>query len=283
MFAGLSHAGVWGCFDEFNRISIEVLSVVAQQVNIILEAIRNKVAKTVFGELTIIVEKSTGLFITMNPGYAGRSALPDNLSSLFRPVAMMKADIVAIIKISMMSTGFREADELSKKIGAMYELMERQLSKQGHYEFGMRSIKSVLRALGRVKRENRDMKEVSVAIKSLRDMNLPKFISDDVILFDNLFMDLFPDCEEPENDNDELQLAVEEALMNKGLYLNENMIVKVMQLYGSKIVRHGNMLVGKTMSGKSTVWKILKDAMDILHKEDIKKGMTEGQIRYKKV
>jgi dynein heavy chain len=92
----------------------------------------------------------------------------------------------------------------------------------------MRSIKSVLRSLGRVKRENRDLKEVSVAIKSLRDMNLPKFISEDVTLFDNLFMDLFPDCEEPENDNDELQLAIEEALISKKLFLNENMIVKIM-------------------------------------------------------
>jgi dynein heavy chain len=112
-----------------------------------------------------------------------------------------------------MSTGFREADELSKKIATIYDLMSRQLSKQGHYEFGMRSVKSVLRALGRVKRENKDMKEVQVTIKALRDMNLPKFISDDVVLFDNLFMDLFPDQEEPDNDNDELQLAIEEALI----------------------------------------------------------------------
>ena len=35
-------------------------------------------------------------------------------------------------------------------------------------------------------------------------MNLPKFIAEDVILFDNLFIDLFPDCEEPENANDDL-------------------------------------------------------------------------------
>ena len=76
--------------------------------------------------------------------------------------------------------------------------------KQTHYDFGMRAIKSVLNASGRIKRENPDMDEISVMIKSIRDMNLPKFIAEDVVLFDNLFIDLFPDCEEPPNDNDAL-------------------------------------------------------------------------------
>ena len=48
------------------------------------------------------------------------------------------------------------------------------------------------------------MDETTVIIKALRDMNLPKFLADDSILFDNLFMDLFPECEEAENDNDDL-------------------------------------------------------------------------------
>lgn len=163
------------------------------------------------------MQKETGLFITMNPGYAGRSVLPDNLACLFRPVAMMAPDFVAICKISLMSEGFKQNDPLSKKVTTIYELMKKQLSKQTHYDFGMRAIKSVLNASGRIKRENPDMDEVSVMIKSIRDMNLPKFIAEDVILFDNLFIDLFPDCEEPSNDNDALQIEIEEAMLAKGL------------------------------------------------------------------
>ena len=198
----------------------------------------------------------------MNPGYAGRSELPDNLACLFRPVAMMAPDLQSICKITLMSEGFKKNDELSRKVVTIYELMQKQLSKQSHYDFGMRAIKSVLDASGRIKRDMGDLDETTILIKALRDMNLPKFIAEDVVLFDNLFIDLFPDCEEPANDNDDLQIAIEESLMRKNLDLNENLVVKIMQLYESKATRHGNMLVGATMSGKTTAWSILEDALN---------------------
>jgi len=68
----------------------------------------------------------------------------------------------------------------------------------------MRAVKSVLSASGRIKRESREPDEMVVLIKAIRDMNLPKFIAEDVVLFDNLFEDLFGDMDEPQNNTDEL-------------------------------------------------------------------------------
>ena len=145
----------------------------------------------------------------------------------------------------------------------------------------MRAVKSVLNASGRIKREGGDIDEITVIIKAIRDMNLPKFIADDVILFDNLFMDLFPDCEEPENDNDDLQIAIEESMLRKNLQLNENLVVKIMQLYESKVTRHGNMLVGLTMSGKTRCWEILQDALNQLNEEEKeRKGSNASEYKY---
>jgi dynein heavy chain, axonemal len=138
---------------------------------------------------------TVGIFITMNPGYEGRSELPDNLKALFRPVVMVTPNLVMICENMLMSEGFNTAKQLAKKMTVLYKLSQDQLSKQFHYDFALRALKSVLVMAGALKREAQDMPEELVLMRALRDMNMPKFVFEDVPLFKGLISDLFPNME----------------------------------------------------------------------------------------
>lgn len=156
LFSGLCQQGCWTCLDEFNRINIEVLSVIAQQLLNVRKALLDLGAGIMSGipqnaesgaegkdkkedfssqDFTFMFEDQViklrpefGCHVTMNPGYAGRTELPDNLKVLFRPVAMMIPDYRLIAEIMLAAEGFNEAKPLSQKMRQLYKLSSEQLS-----------------------------------------------------------------------------------------------------------------------------------------------------------
>jgi dynein heavy chain len=257
IYKGLSQTGAWGCFDEFNRISVEVLSVVSVQVKSIQDAIRDKKKRFIFMGEEIAMNPTVGIFITMNPGYAGRTELPENLKALFRPCAMVVPDFDLISEIMLVAEGFTEARLLARKFITLYTLCKELLSKQDHYDWGLRAIKSVLVVAGSLRRGDRDRPEDQVLIRALRDFNTPKIVTDDLPVFMGLIGDLFPALDVPRKRDLELEKQIKQATIDMKLQPEDGFILKVVQLQELFDVRHSVFIVGNAGTGKSQIWKAL--------------------------
>lgn len=286
MFNGVIQAGSWACLDEFNRIDIEVLSVVAQQMHVLRHA-RLANSHDVFFEGKQVALKDHHVIITMNPGYVGRTELPDNLKVCFRPVAMMVPDYAQIAEILLFAEGFQTAKILSRKLTKLFKLCSEQLSQQPHYDFGMRSVKSVLTMAGALKRVTTTSSSLSsqldenmLLIRAMYDANIPKFIDDDIQLFRGMLRDLFPEtlsssftggdglfhaaASEVSSWMPSLEEEVDHQLVLHGLQIAPTWKRKIIELFMTLDVRIGIVQTGASGSGKSTAMRILKASLTTL-------------------
>uniref|UniRef100_A0A8D1JU08 AAA+ ATPase domain-containing protein n=1 Tax=Sus scrofa TaxID=9823 RepID=A0A8D1JU08_PIG len=260
IFSGLAQCGAWGCFDEFNRIDASVLSVISSQIQTIRNALIHQLTTFQFEGQEISLDSRMGIFITMNPGYAGRTELPESVKALFRPVVVIVPDLQQICEIMLFSEGFLWAKTLAKKMTVLYKLAREQLSKQHHYDFGLRALKSVLVMAGELKRGSPELREDVVLMRALRDMNLPKFVFEDVPLFLGLISDLFPGLDCPRVRYPDFNDAVEQVLQENGYVILPVQVDKVVQMFETMLTRHTTMVVGPTGGGKSVVINALCQA-----------------------
>ena len=260
IFKGLASSGAWGCFDEFNRLIPEVLSVCSVQFKSVCDGVKAESARVVIESDEVSLDPTCGAFITMNPGYLGRSELPEGLKALFRPITVMVPDLVLICENMLMAEGFTEGKILASKFYGLYSLLRDLLSKQLHYDWGLRAVKSVLVVAGGFKRMEPDLQEEALLMRALRDFNVPKIVREDSVVFYGLLGDLFPGIDPPRKINQALEDKVSEACASLGNYPDEFFRLKCVQLEELLEIRHCVFVMGPPGAGKSQCWRTLAEA-----------------------
>ena len=247
-------------------------------------------------------------------------------------------DYALISEIILYSFGYMEARAMGKKLVQTYTLCSEQLSKQDHYDYGMRAVMAVLRAAGNLKQvgtppdpfllcgvvdacrvtttsegdvrasvpntdlganesvlakqkaENRELAEDVLMLRAITDVNLPKFLDEDVPLFQGILSDLFPGVEVPPADYVNLTEALRANALKTNLQPLPSFFEKAIQLYEMIVVRHGLMLVGQSFSMKTVAIRTLQQALGHLHRDGLNnefatktytlnpKAITMGQL-----
>lgn len=163
----------------------------------------------------------------MNPGYLGRAELPEGLKTLFRPITVVVPDLELICENMLMAEGFVDAKLLAKKFVTLYMLCRDLLSKQLHYDWGLRAIKSVLVVAGSFKRAEPEIDELSILMRALRDFNIPKIAFTDLEVFNGLLGDLFPKLNPIRKRDMEFENVIKEVSREHKLEPSEEFVLKI--------------------------------------------------------
>ncbi|XP_043684796.1 cytoplasmic dynein 2 heavy chain 1 [Vespula pensylvanica] len=262
ILGGLAQAGAWGCFDEFNRLEEETLSAVAMLIRPLQEAVRDGSSQVVLSDQRVNLDPHCCVFITMNPAgseYGGRHRLPDSLARLFRPIGMAHPDKFDIIKALLECAGFLESSMLANRLVETFEISQNLLSKQPHYDWGLRALRSVIDAISSANH----LDESSRLLIAIKDSTLPKLTEDDAKKFLDLLVDVFPNTDhlltEVSNEKKDLREALVKLCESENY--TRNIVEQCIQLRDQLKSRTGVAIVGPPGSGKTTIRKLLAEAL----------------------
>ena len=127
-------------------------------------------------------------------------------------MTVMVPDLMLICENMLMAQGFTTADKLASKFYCLYSLLKDLLSKQEHYDWGLRAIKSVLVVAGMLLRSDPNGEEDDILMRALRDFNIAKIVKVDEVVFFGLLNDLFPGRDPPRVVDDALQKSVDDMV-----------------------------------------------------------------------
>uniref|UniRef100_A0A1B0AQ10 Dynein heavy chain, cytoplasmic n=1 Tax=Glossina palpalis gambiensis TaxID=67801 RepID=A0A1B0AQ10_9MUSC len=281
ILTGLARCGAWGCFDEFNRLQEATLSTISMLIQPIQSALKEKSDSVQIAEKNIKLNNHCGIFVTLNPAgadYGGRQKLPGNIQALFRPIVMQQPEPQEIARVMLFVEGYQQADEIAERCVELFNMCAKILTNQRHYDWGLRELKTILLACGKELREHSATatskttdvvgdREMLLVVRCLRTSIISKLTRQDVTRYDMLLQNVFPEIKDSVSKTNIvstascIQQAIRDAFNPLHLCINEQQVLKAVQLHEQLQKRMGVVVMGPPGCGKSTLLTLLRYAL----------------------
>lgn len=197
---------------------------------------------------------------------------------------MLPLDSVYIFQVILFANAFKESKLLARKLVELHKLSAEQLSHAEHYDFGVRTTKSIVSLAKSLKRQSDTLSETQVILKAILEVNLPKLIPDDSILFKEICAQIFPTDVNVDvtatTKTSSIDIYIKECLEKRGLEPHAYFIEKIQQIYRMLAIMNGIIIVGDSMSGKTTAWQILADTLRYM-KSNPDAMISEHDVAYR--
>ncbi len=191
MIKGMANTGGWCCLDEFNRLDLEVLSVISQHLVKIKNAFNEHKNDFFFEGSLIKFKGQCAWFATVNPGYTSRKDLPENLRVIFRPVSIIAPDAEKITEVKLFAAGFATASILVTKLIDFCNQCKNLIPEKKYFDFGIRGIMAIIACAQELKMKSADVDEEELICQAVYQVMKPKFSTKDAVVFNQLLKTTF--------------------------------------------------------------------------------------------
>ncbi|XP_011706108.1 PREDICTED: dynein heavy chain 7, axonemal-like [Wasmannia auropunctata] len=273
-FKGVIACGAWICLENFDRLRLELLSAIAQNLTQMKQAISSNSKIVSFEGCNLNLNVSGNVCVNINSERSGYADLPDNLKVLFRSVSLMAPDIDKIAEVELFAGGFLHAKNLAMKLTVSYRLLSEHLGEKHHYDFGTSSVKTVIATAINTKRNISDEDEYTLLLRSMIHINIPQLCNTDIPIFQSIMHDVFPESVVLPFDCSAILTALESVCAKRLLTLHTIFKLKAVQIVELMYIRRGLILISNPLGGKTEILHTLAETLSLLHDEKNKIGAT---------
>eukprot|EP00931_Biecheleriopsis_adriatica_P100950 TRINITY_DN76187_c0_g1_i1.p1 TRINITY_DN76187_c0_g1~~TRINITY_DN76187_c0_g1_i1.p1 ORF type:complete len:4582 (-),score=777.11 TRINITY_DN76187_c0_g1_i1:88-13833(-) len=258
---GAISSGTWCCFEQLQTAESEVLSVLAQQMMVIQQAV---LTKSKYFELEGKTTALRGGFISMTLPLQTCIKMPEGLRAQVRSIAMVAPSVERIAEVRLLSLGFQKPGALARKLAEAFTL-GRDLCHGLQHDFSLRTVSDVLAFLASQEESCHgslatESHWLHLALLKVLSRVLPQR---DFFAWECILKDIFPDSTAtlPMSDNSALKLALRKQFQVAGLPSVPHLESKAAELYEALLARPAVLAIGDTLSGKSASLKALASAL----------------------